>query len=154
MKKQFKAATKSSLLDFIKDSDFVNDDKVSSSLKSLSEYRLEYIKMLAQRVQDTLLEGFDKSCGDQNEIENLKNKFDRNIKKLNYGNLEQMKESLSGTVLGLMIILGLSQKVHGSDYWPAERGWKDYEVWLKSMNKNIYAFDEEIKKLLNAKAQA
>ncbi len=148
----FKPAKKASLLDFFHETE-IYDETLSSS-KNMSERRIEHIKVLANKVQESLVEGFDKSGGGNDQIEKLKKAFSDRIAILNYNNLETMKESLSGTFLGLMIILGLSQKVHGSDYWESKKGWSDYKNWLDNMNQNIYVFDEEVKKILNTNAKA
>lgn len=150
----FNSAKKASICDFFNESDFVYDETISGSYKNVAELRLARIKKLAYKVQKSLIEGFNKTGGAGEKLEKLGTAFNDSIDNLDYGNLETVKESLSGTFLGLMIILGLSQKVHGEHYWSKEKGWDDFDSWLSSMNKNIYALDEEVKKLLNTQVKA
>lgn len=156
---QFKAARKASLSDFFKDKSLISDqsvydDTLDFGLKKASEQKLDYIKKLAINVQGSLLEGFRKSGCKKEKVEKLKSVFAQKLSDLNYENLEYMSESLTGSFLGLMVVLGLSQKINGSDYWSNDRGWKTFDRWLEKINKNIFELDEEVKSIFGRPAKA
>ena len=153
MAKVFFPAKMAYMRDFFKNNtDFIYDDLIEH--KTVAEYRLNYIKKIAKKVQLSLLEGFDKTGGSSEKLEKLGQALNEKINSLDYSNLEVVKESLTGTFLGLMIVLGLSQKIHGEDYWNKQKDWQDFNEWLASMNENIYELDEEVKKILNSSIKA